>query len=309
MVASRAQSTVDARFGNYGSPNAEASGLYKQRLAPLHKRCNFDYDDVAKAFPSFIMNHFANNEIYDAFEGTDYTPHNLKNYPDHSHWRKMRPRPAGSPRVLGGLCDVDSDSEDLSYTIMRVGPFTSNGGYDWWQFAGHDALKLSRHVSGGRTIGINSHWVVAIEVASGEPLGYPPMHVHHIHLVPTKPYLRYQWPTPATSSWRDVLNALTTQQAGAYYVPNYLLEQHGEWDLCDIHRTENGCFAEHLPTGYTNLLDFELDFEVHDLPHISPISPHISPHVSPHISPHIPPVYRASSTTAARWARPTSHGG
>jgi len=263
MASGAARASFDARFGNYGAPKADASGLYTQRLSSLHKRCNFDYDDVAIAFPSFIMNHFANNEIYDSFEGTDYTPHNLKNYPEHSHWRKMRSRPAGSPRILGGLCDVESEGKDeeLSYTIMRVGPFTSNGGYDWWQFAGHDALRLSRHVSGGRTIGINSHWVVGIDATTGLPLGYPPMHVHHIHLVPSKPYLRYQWPTPATASWRDVLHALTTQQAGAYYVPNYIMEQHGEWDLCDIHRSESGCFAEHLPSGYSNLLDFELDFE------------------------------------------------
>ena len=255
-----------SRFGNYGAPNGASTGLYTQRLDQLHQRCKFEYDDVARAFPSFTMSHFADNKLYDAFEGTDYTPHNLENYPTHSHWRKMRPLPAGRPRVLGGLCDTvgdaEIDGEPLSYTIMRVGPFTSNGGYDWWQFAGHDALRLSRHVSGGRTIGINSHWVVPVEVSSGKPLGYPPMHVHHIHLVPSKPYLRYQWPTPATSSWRDVLNAMGTPQGAAYYVPNYIMEQHGEWDLCDIRADgSKGCFAEHLPTGYTNLLDFELDFE------------------------------------------------
>ena len=87
------------------------------------------------------------------------------------------------------------------------------------------------------------------------------MHVHHIHLVPSKPWLRYQWATPSTASWRNVLHHLTTEQGAAYYVPNYVMEQHGEWDLCDIHLTEAGCFAEHLPHGFTNLIDFPLDFE------------------------------------------------
>jgi len=39
------------------------------------------------------------------------------------------------------------------------------------------------------------------------------------------------------------------------------MEQHGEWDLCDIRAGETGCFAESLPAGYANLIDFPLDFE------------------------------------------------
>ena len=43
------------------------------------------------------------------------------------------------------------------------------------------------------------------------------------------------------------------------------MEQHGEWDLCDITEgrgaSGSGCVVEHLPRGYTNLVDFELDFE------------------------------------------------
>ena len=253
-----------ARFGNYGTPDPQlGANLYTQRLDELYARCKFEYEPIATAFPTFIMNHFANNSVYDAFNGTDYTPHNLQNYPEHSHWRRgLRPRPTGSKPIVGGLCDIESSSKGgLQYTIMRVGPFTSNGGYDWWQYAGHDVNKLSRHLTGGRTIGINSHWVAGVEVETGKTLGYPPMHVHHIHLVPAKPWLRYQWATPATAGWRNVLHHLTEEQGAAYYVPNYVMEQHGEWDLCDIHTSKTGCFAEELPSGYTNLIDFPLDFE------------------------------------------------
>ena len=129
------------RFGNYGTPSpSHRPGLYSPRLTDLHKLCTWHYEDVQTAFPSFIMNHFANNSVYDAFNGTDYTPHNLKNYPEHSHWRKgLRPQPPGSPKIVGSLCDIaDTDApangrgERMHYTLMRVGPFTSNGGYDWW---------------------------------------------------------------------------------------------------------------------------------------------------------------------------------
>lgn len=276
---------MKARFGNYGTPNpAHASGLYSIPLDTLHDRCTFDYSPVASAFPSFIMNHFANNTAYDAFKGTDYTPHNLEHYPTHSHWRNgLKPQLADHSAVGGALCDLppssSGDDGGLHHTIMRVGPFTSNGGYDWWQYAGHDTLSLSRHLEGGASIGIGSHWVTAVEAHSGRVLGYPPMHVHHIHLVPSKPWLRYQWATPSTGGWRDLLRHLTTEQGAAYYVPNYVMEQHGEWDLCDIgappRRGAAGagaggggsasanaaCHAESLPAGYLNLIDFPLDFE------------------------------------------------
>ena len=50
------------------------------------------------------------------------------------------------------------------------------------------------------------------------------------------------------------------------YLPNYVFEQHGEWDLCDIvpqtaPSDKTRCFAESLPKGFTNLIDFELDIE------------------------------------------------
>ena len=161
------------RFGNYGTPNAGprlSHELYGQSLDELHTRCEakWKYEPVKSIFPSFIMNHFVNNSKYDAFEGTDYTPHNLHAYPDHSHWRKgIRPQPPGSPPVQGGLCDLPpssggGDDGGLEWTVMRVGPFTSHGGYDWWQYAGHDALKLSRHLTGGRTVAVRRPRLVGL---------------------------------------------------------------------------------------------------------------------------------------------------
>lgn len=97
LFGQRAQSLFDLidslahhrSFGNYGTPDSSlVAGLYTQQLEELYARCHFEYEPVATAFPTFIMNHFANNSVYDAFNGTDYTPHNLVNYPEHSHWRK-----------------------------------------------------------------------------------------------------------------------------------------------------------------------------------------------------------------------------
>ena len=104
------------RFGNYGTPTASTAGLYSQRLDDVHKLCKFEFEPLAVAFPTFIMNHFANNSVYDAFNGTDYTPHNLRNYPEHSHWRAgLHARPPGGKPLVGGLCDVQLG--DLQLTV------------------------------------------------------------------------------------------------------------------------------------------------------------------------------------------------
>ena len=71
-----------------------------------------------------------------------------------------------------------------TWAILRVGPFSSTGGYDWWQFAAHDALNLSRRLEGGRTLALHSHYVVGVRAEDGGVLGYPPLHMHHLHVHP-----------------------------------------------------------------------------------------------------------------------------
>jgi len=106
------------RFGNYGTPTAGTAGLYSQRLDAVYELCKYEFQPLATAFPTFIMNHFTNNSMYDAFNGTDYTPHNLQNYPEHSHWRAgLRARPPGSEPLVGGLCDAQLGDLQLTVTL------------------------------------------------------------------------------------------------------------------------------------------------------------------------------------------------
>ena len=224
-------------------------------------QCKFEYGPLKEMFPSFTLSHFPDTTTYDKFDGIDYTPHNFKNYPKNSGWRKGLRHHSNPEELYGGLCDVTNYEDGNNWRMMRVGPLTSNGGYDWWQFAGHNALNMSDILKRGGKYGINAHYVVGVEAATDKTLGYPPIHVHHIHIVPKKPWLRYQWPSHKLTL-KESLDAMMTSQGGTYYFPNYVVEQHGEWDLCDIKDDpEAGCFAESLPRGYTNLVDFNLDME------------------------------------------------
>ena len=250
-------------FGYVGEAQNIADELYRVDIDELHSKCKFAFDDAQRVFPSLIVSSFRDTQAYDDFDGTDHTPHNLHNYPEHSYWKQgLQPTETGT--LQAALCEMEGQNGEENWSVMRVGPFISRGGYDWWQFAGHDMLNLSRHLHQGM-IGLQHTYVAAVSAKTGRTLPYPPMHVHHFHLVPKKSYLRYQWPMagPFTKKdWKYLLSRLSkNREYGTIYVPNYVAEQHGEWDTCNVHPTRKGCFAESLPKGHAKLIDFSMDFE------------------------------------------------
>ena len=65
--------------------------------------------------------------------------------------------------------------------MQRVGPFSSRGGYDWWQLEWHDAGLLSSALREHRDgLLVTAHSIVPVDDA-GARLGHPPLHVHHVH--------------------------------------------------------------------------------------------------------------------------------
>ncbi|EOD10579.1 hypothetical protein EMIHUDRAFT_459830 [Emiliania huxleyi CCMP1516] len=215
-------------FGNYGTPRGSpASELYATEIHELHSRCRFRYEPLRSAFPSLTVSHYTDTDTYDRFDGVDLTPHNHRKYQPGSGWALgLQPR-TSDREPQGALCEAVADG-GATWAILRVGPFNSTGGYDWWQFAAHDALNLSRRLEGGRTLALHSHYVVGVRAEDGGVLGYPPLHMHHLHLVPSKPWLRYQWPMTG-ASWQQWLARAREVQGFSSYVPNYFaLDMEGE---------------------------------------------------------------------------------
>mmetsp|Transcript_2568 Transcript_2568/g.8614 ORF Transcript_2568/g.8614 Transcript_2568/m.8614 type:complete len:624 (-) Transcript_2568:144-2015(-) len=266
-------------FGNYGTPRGSpASELYATEIHELHSRCRFRYEPLRSAFPSLTVSHYTDTDTYDRFDGVDLTPHNHRKYQPGSGWARGLQPHTSDREPQGALCEAVADG-GATWAILRVGPFNSMGGYDWWQLAAHDALNLSRRLEGGRTLALHSHYVVGVRAEDGGVLGYPPLHMHHLHLVPSKPWLRYQWPMTG-ASWQQWLARAREIQGFSSYVPNYVMESHGEWDPCHIRqggRDRGGgggggggrggdgaprCYAETLPRGYYHpLREFALDME------------------------------------------------
>jgi len=77
------------------------------------------------------------------------------------------------------LAFCQMETENGLWRAEYIGPFTSSGGYDWWQFGWKNALHLEDFTQSH----IIAHWTGPV-LADGSPLGMPPIHQHHVHLTP-----------------------------------------------------------------------------------------------------------------------------
>ena len=149
-----------------------------------------------------------NTSVYDRFGGIDLEP-------DHPPWRDdgYRQRVSGSfarPGQPGdwkaaaaagtlrfgrsgflkvGECTVASPGGGTWHT-QRVGPLVSTGGDDWWALSWNDPGFLSSAMRVGiarstsaPAVGVAAHFTGAVD-SLGAAISYPPIHQHHVHVVP-----------------------------------------------------------------------------------------------------------------------------
>ena len=84
-----------------------------------------------------------------------------------------------------GECTTPAEDGGLYHT-QRIGPFSSVGGYDWWNIYHRDFGTVQRELDRlpkGHQLGITAHVAGAV-TATGELIGNPPIHTHHVHIVP-----------------------------------------------------------------------------------------------------------------------------
>ena len=140
-----------------------------------------------------------NNDEYENYSGIDLEP-------DHEPWRPDEERrmladghgngdwytsaqkgtlvPGTSGQVMVGSCKGKTHKLGTWHT-QRVGPFTSVGGYDWHQISWVDPAFISTAFpAGGGTAGILGHFTGPVDADGTTAIGYPPIHQHHVHVVP-----------------------------------------------------------------------------------------------------------------------------
>jgi hypothetical protein len=235
-------------------PNQKDPPYRKGYTAELQAACveQFKKNErpMSEIFDSAMLNFYKDNVDFDAFVGIDMVPENHHMFKYGSPWGSKLDTSSIPPKTMkGSVCELEL--EDGSYwTVNRIGPFKTHGGYDWTQM-GWDNLwdlrnKLQKYPEGIYVLDQFSSPVTA----DGTRLGNPPIHVHHIHI----------GPTPGVRQRGEFINCLLNDHS--CYDPTRVLEHHGDYECT---RDKDGlgmdCVTESIPQGYGKLITFELGLE------------------------------------------------
>mmetsp|Transcript_31784 Transcript_31784/g.53613 ORF Transcript_31784/g.53613 Transcript_31784/m.53613 type:complete len:675 (+) Transcript_31784:9-2033(+) len=193
-------------FKLYGVEFKDTQGFVDENALPLDNRgysevrtkCNFEADSIPfheySKFSTVIYN--PNNEVYDKFQGIDLIPENHEYYsPGSQNQLKLRldkHKKYQEKPFMFSRCRL-ANEDGTTWHVTRVGPFKSVGGYDWWQISYPDvgliSEALAKHPEG---VDMLRNILVSTD-KDGNRLAYPPIHTHHIHIVPqpgTRPRLQ-----------------------------------------------------------------------------------------------------------------------
>ncbi|KAH8073229.1 hypothetical protein JL721_3216 [Aureococcus anophagefferens] len=170
-------------YGNGGEPHASEAEMHR-----LNDECQRQFAETAVPFATAkrlaTANYYETTSDFQGFRNHDLLPENEDQYSWGNRLRRGVPLTAGDPNedvtIAFGTCEVEDVDGGGTWASERVGPFYSSGGYDWWQLGWADALALTDKLKGGGVY-IEANSIVVTDGA-GAVLGYPPIHVHHVHL-------------------------------------------------------------------------------------------------------------------------------
>mmetsp|Transcript_150000 Transcript_150000/g.264726 ORF Transcript_150000/g.264726 Transcript_150000/m.264726 type:complete len:678 (-) Transcript_150000:353-2386(-) len=214
-------------FGIAGGQGSACERPYEKRGLDFvlhHPSSVFDWQKFdEEAYAAVLW--YPNTQQYACFNGVDMVPkRHFEYFPrgglgiqppisKRSLWEcgMNGPPDQSESLTIGGSATHEEDGG--SWVFQRIGPFYSNGGYDWWSIQMRDVFHLSKvmleHFDG---VYFTSALLAAAS-ESGEILNLPPIHLHHIHVGP-------QPGAPSKAS------------AGgeSSYFSDYMLEIHGDYE-------------------------------------------------------------------------------
>ncbi len=132
-------------------------------------------------------------------------------------------------------CRVDV-ADATHWQVMRLGPFVTNGGWDWIETNIDNALY-----SESRDAFVTAALMAPV-FANGTLIGYPPLHVHHMHLTQT-----YQSYVQAAS--KNGATSLFYQATPPFIVDEYTFHMHGD-SPCTEDDGGTACYLMPLPSEY-----------------------------------------------------------
>lgn len=231
-----------SNIDNWGDPNlkhyprAEPS-FYSNNIQKIcEKQWNKNEKPMSDLLKTATVIHSIDTPSYDNFNSIDWIPENKKLYPMGSPWGPTYEFPENKKKsILASTCHIDEEDES-QWEITRIGPFYTTGGYDWVQIGWDDLWGMSKilelYPDGVYFVGQHMSPVLR----DGTRLGYPPIHVHHIHNGPD-PYVRQRG---------DPIGCLL--KGVGCFNPLRTMEVHGDY-VCTEEDGGDDCHIEDFPAG------------------------------------------------------------
>uniref|UniRef100_A0A7S4C091 Uncharacterized protein n=1 Tax=Chrysotila carterae TaxID=13221 RepID=A0A7S4C091_CHRCT len=135
-------------------------------------------------------------------------------------------------------CEQLSPSTGASWKLERFGPLVGEGQYDWHRFGWKDIGQFGAELAKGDA------WVTAFyfgpTTMEGEPLGVPPVHIHHMHVSTSQTHPVSESMILSNNFWG------TPNEEGVVAVE---FDTHGDRQ-CQYGKGGTDCLFRELPTGY-----------------------------------------------------------
>lgn len=244
------KSFADLPFDAFETPDtctADNWGVVSQDRHPFKKTFTRDIRDgcaasfetmqpMSKTLDNAMANWYKNNADFDKFEGVDLVPENHHLFKELSPWgKKLDTKKTPKESFKAATCE-NTLEDGSTWTVTRIGPFRTTGGYDWVQI-GWDNLwdlrdKFKKYPDG---IYVTDQFSGPV-TKDGDRIGNPPIHVHHIHI----------GPAPGVRQRSEQYECLVNQMG--CYDPTRVLEHHGDYQ-CYPEDGGLDCLVESTPDG------------------------------------------------------------
>lgn len=200
--------------------------------------CDFNADKIPfhQYSPLSSAIYYPTTARFNKYEGIDFLPENKANYVAGSKFaRKLSYPHTKSSDIMMHTCKVGHEDSNGGRVVQRVGPFESTGGYDWWQI-GWTNVGLLKDILAHHPEGVDIiNYIISPVDENGERIGHPPIHVHHVHVIP-QPGVRT----------RNIMRGICVRSSGFAlqtldeifmerncYNSSLFFEQHGDYQCKD----------------------------------------------------------------------------
>lgn len=246
---------------NWGMPHQTSRPVAHPGYFDTHIRdpCVQQMSDKAGAMSALLPNatviHSKSTAAYDDFVSSDWVPENRHLYGSTSSWgnpKKFTFDAVEPYSMRAATCTAPTPDprtgEQSQWTVTRIGPMRTHGGYDWVQIGWDDVWGmraiLDQHPDG---VFVMEQYMSPV-FANGTRIEYPPIHIHHMHMGPS-PYVRQRF---------DPIECLLKNTN--CFDPSRTFETHGDY-TCPNDQGGMDCRVESMPEGYAQLVTVPLGIE------------------------------------------------